>query len=106
MWDVLWFEFYQIAPKLKVLLSLCFLLALTLVTIAHGDTKEVVNMGFSPKTLFPGCTAFSHFIFSDGTLFPLSIAMATLTSHPTQHLRCIKPPDTITPFLGPWFLHL
>lgn len=63
MWDVLWSEFYQIAPKLKVLLSLYFPLALPLVAIAQGHNKEVANMGFSSKILFLGAQPLLTFSF-------------------------------------------
>lgn len=65
--------------------------AVLFVATAQDQNEGMVVVGFSSTTLFPGCTAFPHFISSGSTSFPLSIATAT-------H-RHTKSPHTITPLL-------
>ena len=86
MWDVLWSKFSQIAPKPKVSLSLHFFIATNLsyffVATAGDHHKGLMRVGFLPKTLFPGYTAISHFIFSG------SPAGASITQELGEPILC------------------
>ena len=68
MWDVLWSKFSQIAPKQKVSLPLYFFIATNLsyflLPLLGIIIKGWWEVGFLPKTFFPGYIAIPHFTFS------------------------------------------